>query len=269
MTFFADLALARRLELHEGYGIAHSTATLARQQPHIGSTFERVAGAYVIYAGQDSPISRTIGLGMQGAVKLDEIEQVEEFYRSRASKVQIDLCPLADESLKELLNERGYKLGEFNNSWVRFLADYKETERVADGVVVRETTAGDEDAWIRSVSGGFAEREDLMAGELEVATIFFHEPETRCFLSLVDGQPAGGGAMFIHEKIVGLFSGSTLPFARGRGAQTALIHARLRAARQAGCDLALTKTLPGNTSQRNMQRAGFHLAYTKVTMNRA
>lgn len=268
MTFFADLALARRLELHEGYDIAHSTRMLAQQQPLIGSTFERVAGAYVIYAGKDSPISRAIGLGMQGAVKLAELEQVEEFYRSRQSKVQIDLCPLADESLKELLNERGYKLGEFNNSWVRFLADYEEADSAADGVVVRETTPEDEEAWIRSVSGGFAEREDMMAAELEVATIFFHEAETRCFLSLVDGKPAGGGAMFIHENVVGLFSGSTLRAARGRGAQTALLHARLRAAREAGCDLAIIKTAPGSASQRNVQRAGFSLAYTKVTMKR-
>jgi GNAT superfamily N-acetyltransferase len=268
MTFFADLALARRLESHEGYGIAYSTHRLAQQKPEVGSTFERVAGAYAIFAGRDSPISRTIGLGMESAVSLADIERVEEFYRSRRSKVLIDLCPLADESLKELLNERGYQLGEFINSWVQFLDDYEEKNSAAEGVVVRETTAEDEEAWIRSVSGGFAGREDLTEAEMEVATVFFHEAETRCFLSLVDGRPAGGGAMFMHEKIVGLFSGSTLPFARGRGAQTALIQARLRAAREAGCDLAFIKTAPGNASQRNVQRAGFRLAYTKVTMKR-
>lgn len=266
MTLFADLALARRLELHEGYGIANSTHMLARLQPEVGSTFEQVAGAYAIFAGRESPISRTIGLGINGAVSVADVERVEEFYRSRQAASQIDLCPLADASLKTLLNERGYQLSEFYNVWFQSLESYEDAGAAASGVVVRETVPEDADAWIHAVSAGFAEREDLLPAELETATVFFNEPETRCFLSLVDGQPAGGGAMFIHEKVAAFFSGSTLAEARGRGAQTALLHARLRAACDAGCDLAVIKTAPGNASQRNVQRVGFQLAYTKLTM---
>ena len=268
MTLFADLALARRLELHEGYGIANSIETLKRLQPHVGGTVERVAGAYAIFAGAQSPISRAIGLGMNGPVSAADVEQVEEFYRRRQTTTQIDLCPLADATLKTLLAERGYQLQEFFNVWFRPLEDYEGAGAAAAGVSVHEAEAAEGDAWIRAVSGGFTESEDLTAADLEIATVFFNEPETRCFLSLVDGRPAGGGAMFIHEKVAAFFSGSTLPLARGRGAQTALLHARLQAAREAGCDLALIKTAPGNASQRNVQRAGFHLAYTKVTMKR-
>jgi GNAT superfamily N-acetyltransferase len=271
MMLFADIQLARRLELHEGYGIAHSTSMLAELHPEVGATFEQLAGAYAIFAGRDSPITRTIGLGMNGAVSASDVEQVEEFYRSRQAPAQIDLCPLADASLKTLLNERGYHLHDFANVWVQPLAgfdDDKAAGATPDGVSVRETVAADSDDWIRAVSGGFAEREDLLPAELEIATVFFHESETRCFLSLVDGRPAGGGALFIHKGVAAFFSGSTLPAARGRGAQTALLQARLRAAREAGCDLALVKTAPGSASQRNVQRAGFRLAYTKAMMRR-
>jgi GNAT superfamily N-acetyltransferase len=269
MTQFADLALARRLEGHEGFGIASSTETLNRLQPELGATFEVIAGAYAIFAGRESPISRAIGLGMNSPVTVVDVERVEEFYRSRQAPALIDLCPLADASLKSLLNERGYQLGEFNNSWFQPLAGYQAEDVPAAGVSVREAAAEEADVWIRAVSGGFSEREELMDAELEIATVFFQEAETRCFLSFVDGKPAGGGALFIHEREAGLFSGSTLPAARGRGAQTALLHARLRAAREAGCDLAIIKTTPGTTSQRNVQRAGFQLAYTKVTMTRS
>ncbi|HEY0405007.1 MAG TPA: GNAT family N-acetyltransferase [Pyrinomonadaceae bacterium] len=269
MMLFADFQLARRLELHEGYGIAHSTPTRVELQPESDPTFEMVAGAYAIFAGRDSPISRAVGLGMSGAVSASDVERVEEFYRSRQAPAQIDLCPLADASLKLLLNERGYQLHDFANVWVQPLACDEAMSATPDGVSIRETVAADADDWIRVVSGGFAEREDLLAAELEIATSLFHGPGTRCFLSLVDGQPAGGGALFIHEGVAAFFSGSTLPAARGRGAQTALLQARLRAAREAGCDLALIKTSPGSASQRNVQRAGFHLAYTKATMRRA
>jgi GNAT superfamily N-acetyltransferase len=268
LMLFADLALARRLELHEGYGIANSTRMLAELQPLVGSTFEMVAESYAIFAGLDSPISRAIGLGMTGAVSAADVSQVEEFYSSRQAPSQIDLCPLADATLKTLLNERGYQLHDFANVWIQPLATYEAAGATAEGVSVREAVAADADDWIHAVSGGFAEREDLLPAELEIATVFFREPATRCFLSLVDGQAAGGGAMFIDKGVAAFFSGSTLPAARGRGAQTALLHARLRAAREAGCDLALIKTAPGNASQRNVQRAGFQLAYTKATMRR-
>jgi GNAT superfamily N-acetyltransferase len=266
MILFTGHALARRLEMNEGFGIAASMKMANQLRPDIGSTFEVLGDAYAIFAGRNSPISRTVGLGMNGPVSAGDLEQVEEFYRSRQTPVQIDLCPLADASLKDLLNERGYQLSEFFNVWIQPLASYEAADTEAEGVSVRETRPTDADDWIRAVSGGFAERVELMASEMEIATGFFQDPETRCFLSLVDGQPAGGGAMFINEKIAAFFSGSTLPSARGRGAQTAVLHARLQAAHEAGCDFAVTKTTPGNASQRNVQRAGFHLAYTKVTM---
>lgn len=269
MTLITYLAFARRVDLHEGYGIANSVETLKRMQPDASGTVERVAGAYVIFAGPQSPISRTIGLGMSGAIVAADIEQVEEFYRSRGAPSQIDLCPLADASVKALLNERGYQLHEFNNVWFQSLADYEApVASAAAGVSVREAGPEDADAWIQTVSRGFAERDDMMEAELKEAATFFNDPDTRCFLSLVDGEPAGGGAMFIREGIAAFFSGSTMPAARGRGAQTALLHARLRAAREALCDIALIKTSPGNASQRNVQRAGFQLAYTKPTMRR-
>ena len=41
---------------------------------------------------------------------------------------------------------------------------------------------------------------------------------------------------------------------------------RLAMARDAGCDLAATNTLPGTASQRNAERAGFRVAYTKAVV---
>jgi GNAT superfamily N-acetyltransferase len=57
---------------------------------------------------------------------------------------------------------------------------------------------------------------------------------------------------------------STLPEFRRRGVQTALQHARLTFAAGAGCDLATTITQPGSASQRNAERRGFHVIYTRV-----
>jgi hypothetical protein len=50
--------------------------------------------------------------------------------------------------------------------------------------------------------------------------------------------------------------------------QTALIERRLHEAKVAGCEYAVVSTQPATGSQRNMERRGFRLAYTKLVMMR-
>jgi beta-glucosidase-like glycosyl hydrolase len=62
-----------------------------------------------------------------------------------------------------------------------------------------------------------------------------------------------------------LFAGaSTIPEDRKKGAQRALLEARVRYAVQAGCDLAMMCAEPGSASQRNAEREGFRIAYTRI-----
>jgi hypothetical protein len=70
--------------------------------------------------------------------------------------------------------------------------------------------------------------------------------------------------MYTHNGVVELGGASTLVAHRQQGAQSALIHQRLNDAHALGCDLAVVLTTPGSTSQRNMQRRGFQLAYTRA-----
>jgi hypothetical protein len=87
-------------------------------------------------------------------------------------------------------------------------------------------------------------------------------------------------AVFEHDDIVGcaslrvagrtghLFGGATLPRARRRGAQSALIAARAVAAQAAGCDWLVAETPaegPGehNSSLHNMIGAGMGIRYER------
>ena len=86
------------------------------------------------------------------------------------------------------------------------------------------------------------------------------------YLAWVGGRPAGAAASFAHEGVVELGSDAVRPALRRRGVQRALIAARLADARADGCDLAMAITMPGSDSQRNLQRAGFELAYDRLVM---
>jgi GNAT superfamily N-acetyltransferase len=65
-----------------------------------------------------------------------------------------------------------------------------------------------------------------------------------------------------------LAGASTVPAWRGRGAQGALLRARLAHAASIGCDLAMMGAAPGSASQRNGERAGFRIAYTRIKWGR-
>ncbi|MEV7322693.1 GNAT family N-acetyltransferase [Streptomyces sp. NPDC093970] len=77
------------------------------------------------------------------------------------------------------------------------------------------------------------------------------------------------GSLFVNGDCADMFGGATLPAGRGRGAQSALLTARVRAARDAGCRWLVAETGaegPGehNTSLHNMLRAGFEPLYERV-----
>jgi GNAT superfamily N-acetyltransferase len=92
----------------------------------------------------------------------------------------------------------------------------------------------------------------------------------RCFLALDGDEPAGAAALFAAGSVAYLGFAATLPEHRGKGAQSALLAARIRRAASLGCDVVITETgerrddRPSN-SYRNILRAGF--AEVAVTAN--
>lgn len=77
-------------------------------------------------------------------------------------------------------------------------------------------------------------------------------------------EPIASGAVFVHDGVALLAGASTVPEGRRRGAQLALLDTRRRYAASNGCDLAMMCAAPGSASQRNAERNGFRVAYTRT-----
>src|SRR5579872_3445290 len=118
---FAGAALARRVEAAEA-AIARGCA---EQQP--GTAVLEAAGGVAVFQGATSPLTQAVGLGLNGPVREPELDTIEAFFRSRGAPVTIDLCPLADAGLLDLLAKRGYHATEFNNVLIRSLAGVEIT----------------------------------------------------------------------------------------------------------------------------------------------
>lgn len=84
-------------------------------------------------------------------------------------------------------------------------------------------------------------------------------PVMQRFLAVARGAPIAAAAMTIHGDVAVLGGASTLRACRGQGAQSLLLHHRLRVAADAGCALAVATTSPESVSAANLRRAGFRI----------
>jgi hypothetical protein len=256
---FADAALARRLEAAEAANASGCTPGSP------DAAFLDVAGGCAIFVGADSPLTQAVGIGLNGPVSAAELDSLECFFRTRNAQVSIDLCPLADPGLLDLLGQRGYRAMEFNNVLVKRLA----AAEIVLAPRVRRALAGEDDLWSHTVGRGFFEQGELTTAEMDVGRAIFAMPGALCYLGVEEtGEPAGGGALAVRGGLATLFADSTIPAFRRRGHHIELISARLNEAIAQGCDAATASTLPGSQSQRNYERLGFAVAYTKVTLAR-
>ena len=102
---------------------------------------------------------------------------------------------------------------------------------------------------------------------MDVGRAIFEMPGALCYLALSEtGETVGGGGMAACQGLATLFADSTVSTFRRRGLQRELIVARLNEALALGCNMATASTLPGSASQRNYERMGFRVVYTKVTL---
>ncbi|MGB8475741.1 MAG: GNAT family N-acetyltransferase [Candidatus Acidiferrum sp.] len=259
-----NLELARRVELAEAQAAVECAEALERFRPGSGAAVRRVAGGFAVYSGKDSPITQAVGMGLDGPVAAEEFDRLEEFYRSRGEPVRVETCPLADPSFIDHFAQRGYHVAEFSNVMARQVSPDEMCPEPPAGITIEKVSKDQIDVWTLTVSQGFAEKFPVSQELLEIMKLFALGPKTECYLARVDGKIAGGATLALHDGVAGLFGASTLPVARRRGVQTALLQRRLARASQAGSDLAVSIAQPGSVSQRNIVQQGFQVLYTRV-----
>jgi hypothetical protein len=107
-TFFSDLILARRLEEIEALTAEAYVRRLVQRRPSADVAVQEVAGGRAVFAGPGSPLSETKNVGLNGPVSDADLDRIEKVFFSRAEPSRVVVCPLADPSLVEGLNRRGY-----------------------------------------------------------------------------------------------------------------------------------------------------------------
>jgi GNAT superfamily N-acetyltransferase len=262
---FVDRSLARQLEMCHAWRCIYYSRAQAQLHPESGVRIETTCGGQAIFAGMNSPLNRVVGMGFDRPVNLDDLECVEAFFVSKNVTPRLDICPMADPTLIEALRQRNYHVEAFQNVLIYTLAEIHNFV-TPKGIETRSSTPEEANLWILTSAQGFEGVEVPSQEALNTLAPNFYAANSTCFLALVEGIPAGGGGMYPYEGIVEFGGASTRVAYRRRGVQTALIQARIKAAHEKGIRIAMVLTDPGSHSQRNLDRIGFQLAYTKVIM---
>jgi GNAT superfamily N-acetyltransferase len=260
---FVDLALSKRLERAEGNACLRFAVARRQLLPESGAEWIECGGAWAVFDTVDSPVTQTYGLGLFEPLTPAILDAIERFFDDHAAPVMHEVSPLAGVPTYDLLCARNYRPMEISNILYRPIEE--DSSKLPANITVRVVGPDEAGLWTRINARGWAslhpEYRDFF---LQMGEIVCAREGSSCFLAEVDGQAGAAGALSIHDGVA-LFGGATtIPELRQRGLQSALLQARLRYAFQRGCDLAMIAAEPGGESQRNAERRGFRVAYTRV-----
>jgi len=231
--------------------------------PDSGAEWMECAGAFAIFDSIGSPLTQTFGLGLFEELSPASLDVIEAFFRKRGAPVLHEVSPFAGIAALDMLCARGYRPVELSNVLCRPIEP--PAEHPPGAVQVRLIAPEEAQLWSEVSARGWShEHPELRDFLLYLGAIIAAGEQSLCFLAECDGTPGAAGMLCLDDGVA-LFGGAaTVPEMRRRGLQTALLEARMAYAFGHGCDLAMMVAQPGSDSQRNAERKGFHIAYTRT-----
>ena len=233
--------------------------------PGLGARVERVGGATCLALAavpRSAMFNRALGLGLERPSTEEDVDEIVRFYRELGVEWCAAVAPSAEPAeIASWLGARGFGPGY---AWAKFRRGLDELPQRAGGLRVERVDG--------PAAGTFAEVFIRGYGVPELMRDWLAELPDRegwdCFVAYDGNMPAATGALYITQGVGWLGIAATLTEHRRRGAQTALLSARIRAAAAAGCEVVVTETgelLDGkpSSSYHNIVRAGFELDYVR------
>jgi GNAT superfamily N-acetyltransferase len=262
-----DTELARRIEAATTRDFAAFVTSASELGIYPHAEVFRVAGGAAVWLSEGNVVNGSVGLGMDRPVEQEEVAALIAFFEERGASPDVDVCPYADESLRRWIAEYRFVTTDFETVLYQPLPA-PALPAPAPGVQVRIADSAEErELWGRLEALGFSESQPTDA-DLALSRSLALRGDALPFLGYLDGEPAGTGMLVVSDGVAMFNGDSTLPDKRNRGVQSAILAARLAHASEAGCDLALIEATPGGASQRNQERLGFRVAYTRASMKR-
>jgi ribosomal protein S18 acetylase RimI-like enzyme len=210
---------------------------------------------------ESTMLNRVVGLGLAQPATDADLAAIERFFAGHGQRFYVSLSPQARPSdLPQRLERRGF---ESVYAWMKFSRGVEPPPQTETELRVELVGPEKGEDFGEVVAAGY---------ELEPFTVpwLAELPKTswRCYVAYDGDEPAGAAALYVHDGGGYLCFAATRPEHRRKGAQSALLAARIRDAAQAGCTGLFTETgeripLKPSNSYRNILRFGFEEAYLR------
>lgn len=262
---FADEAIAERhadvqLELAKQVGMAAE-----RVGRNFAPSFGLFGGIPATFCGDGSPLTQANVTSAKQVLTLETYLEISYFYANRAVNFELNLSPFTPIESWETCHRQGWKIVEHEN--LLYLEKDMFHSQKENDFDVTSSIGKPSLNYTETISRGFFG--DDFNDDMQISAIISATESSYYYLASKDSKPMGAGSLVIAGTTGFLGGMSTLPESRNQGVQSALISARVRDSFDSGCDLILVSTTPGSGSQRNMERAGFRVAYTRSQFGRS
>ena len=261
------VALAERTEIGAYADFVGGAPAAVRQQ--LGIAVKRVGSATALAIRGDSTrfLNRAGGFGDDTPVTADAVAEICDFYREQGVTAASIL--IAPSELPADWTAIAAKLGLVEGA--TFVKLGYEVGRVLDAPVegprvelVDPSRAGE---WAAVMMSTYGMTDEGMVGMGAAAV---GRPNWGNYAAYDGDRIIAIASLYVNGECGDMFGAATLPDARRRGAQSALLAARAHAAAAGGCEWLVAETgaeQPGqhNSSLHNMLRAGFHPLYERTT----
>jgi len=232
----------------------------------LGTSAIRLRGGGIATSMANDPVaywSKSLGFG--SPVDRATIAEIVDFYVAAGTpSATIQIAPvLLPADWPEICAEFALAHG---SSWVKLEGEIDAAAREASGLRVAAVGSDDLDEWAHAVFRGFGMPPEHLAS---IAAESARRGTIQAFGAWHGDSIVAGASLAVVDGVGALLGASTLPEYRGRGAQSALIAIRARAARAAGVTRRIAETgrpsVEGaNPSLNNLVRAGLAPVYDRV-----
>ncbi|HEX2622818.1 MAG TPA: GNAT family N-acetyltransferase [Phototrophicaceae bacterium] len=257
-------SLALRVEFGDAhYFIARLKALQSVDNNTYGAEIRQwgAAVALLVRDNRHPVFNRVMGMSDE---TVDVLDEIIDWYRANQRECRFDITPgHVSEKLLAALAKRGFYQSGFQNA-LYASAQFDNAYVPPQDIIVRRIPPGDKDLMADVYATGFNLAAKLQPAMKDSLKALFASPAARFYGAHINDKLVATGVLFISDSVGYLASGATLPNYRNKGCQGALIQQRITDAALDQCDLVAAQTSFASSGQRNLEKAGLRVAYTKT-----
>jgi len=266
MSLLLTERLARKIEESEITALASRlTAVKGIEGNPMGVEIEKFGNATAFLAKNIPGSSFNTVKGL-GAEEIEYIDHILDFYDEREIPASFEITP-ADFSIDlfKSLSHKGYYQCGFHTALCGSLAnEFSFTTELDTSISIREFEENEFETFGDIYTKSFNMPSFLKGFVAQNNKVLHNNEHWTIYLASFKGEPAGIGVLYEYGGTATLAASATIPQFRNKGIHSALIMNRLQQAKRNKCNMIVGQAAYGSVSQKNMERSGMKIAYTKA-----